>query len=118
MRKTGLAIIVFTLIVSFVYAQPKINSVTDTPDPIEVPGENNITANITNATQVYVVIYYPNSTLLGNYSMDHISPNIWYYKAYWEYPKPLGTYSYVIKAYKEKPRPFKLMETFRSFLPN
>ena len=99
MRKTGLAIIVFTLIVSFVYAQPKINSVTDTPDPIEVPGENNITANITNATQVYVVIYYPNSTLLGNYSMDHISPNIWYYKAYWEYPKPLGTYSYVIKAY-------------------
>jgi len=37
---------------AFIYsmAQPEINSVNDFPDPVEVPGYNNITADITNAS--------------------------------------------------------------------
>ena len=80
-------------------AQPTINSVSDTPDPVEVPGYNNITADITNATQAYVEIYYPNATLMGNYSMSYIAPSTWYYNHSYAYPDPLGTYSYVVKAY-------------------
>ncbi|RLF51451.1 MAG: hypothetical protein DRN11_02730, partial [Thermoplasmata archaeon] len=80
-------------------AQPTINSVSDSPDPVEVPGYNNITADITNATQAYVEIYYPNATLMGNYSMTLISPSTWYYNHSYAYPDPLGTYSYIVKAY-------------------
>ncbi len=103
MRKAGIIAIISILAFIYVYvnAQPKINSVSDSPDPIEVPGENNITANISNATSAYVEIYYPNSTLMGNFSMNYIPPNIWYYTSYWAYPDPLGTYSYIIKAYNE-----------------
>ncbi|MEM2715781.1 MAG: hypothetical protein QW762_03635, partial [Candidatus Thermoplasmatota archaeon] len=60
------------MILPIVFAQPVINSVSDAPDPVEVPGYNNITADITGATQAYVEIYYPNSTLKGNYSMTNI----------------------------------------------
>lgn len=78
--------------------QPDINSVTDSPDPVEVPGYNNITADITNAVSVHVEISYPNATLMGNYSMTNAGGNIWYHNHTYAYPDPLGTYSYVIKA--------------------
>ena len=96
-------IVGFVILLSFAFiyaiAQPIINSVSDTPDPVEVPGYNNITADITNATQAYVEIYYPNSTLLGNFSMNYIAPSTWYFNRTYLYPDPLGTYSYVVKAY-------------------
>ncbi|RLF51151.1 MAG: hypothetical protein DRN11_03290 [Thermoplasmata archaeon] len=96
-------IVGFVILLSFAFiyaiAQPIINSVSDTPDPVEVPGYNNITADITNATQAYVEIYYPNSTLLGNFSMNYIAPSTWYFNRTYSYPDPLGTYSYVVKAY-------------------
>ncbi|HHF55969.1 MAG TPA: hypothetical protein ENL42_03525, partial [Thermoplasmatales archaeon] len=97
--KKLLMIGLFVAIAIYGLAQPTINSVSDAPDPVEVPGYNNITADITNATQAYVEIYYPNATLMGNYSMLHIAPSTWYYNHTYAYPDPLGTYSYIIKAY-------------------
>ena len=99
MMKKLLMIGLFVAIAIYGLAQPTINSVSDAPDPVEVPGYNNITADITNATQAYVEIYYPNATLMGNYSMLHIAPSTWYYNHTYAYPDPLGTYSYIIKAY-------------------
>ncbi|MBS3772631.1 MAG: hypothetical protein KGY55_00330, partial [Candidatus Thermoplasmatota archaeon] len=64
----GLAV-VMVMAAFIVFAQPDINSVNDTPDPVEVPGSNNITADLTNANEAYVEIYYPDATLRGNYSM-------------------------------------------------
>ena len=93
------ALILATAFVIYAMAQPKINSVSDSPNPVEVPGYNNITADITNATQAYVEIYYPNSTLMGNYSMNNIPPSTWYFNQTYAYPDPLGNYSYVVKAY-------------------
>jgi len=88
-----------SLIWIYTTAQPSINSVSDSPDPVEVPGYNNITADITNATQAYVEIYYPNATLMGNYSMTNIaSTNTWYYNNTYAYPNPLGKYNYTVKA--------------------
>ncbi|MGC9309054.1 MAG: hypothetical protein ACP5FL_09825, partial [Thermoplasmatota archaeon] len=77
-------------------AQPDIGSVNDAPDPIEVPGGNNITATITNADEAYVEIYYPNATLMGNYSMTPNPYNPWYYEGTYAHPAPLGTYTYVV----------------------
>ncbi|MEM2583068.1 MAG: hypothetical protein QW519_01720 [Candidatus Thermoplasmatota archaeon] len=87
------------MILPIVFAQPVINSVSDAPDPVEVPGYNNITADITGATEAYVEIYYPNSTLKGNYSMTNIPPTTWYYNGTYAYPNPLGVYTYIVKAY-------------------
>jgi len=87
------------MILPIAIAQPTINSVSDAPDPVEVPGYNNITADITGATNAYVEIYYPNSTLKGNYSMTNIPTTTWYYNSTYAYPSPLGTYTYVVKAY-------------------
>ena len=99
--KKFLGIAIAMLVISiYAIAQPNINSIIDFPDPVEVPGYNNITANITNAVQAYVEIYYPNTTLMGNYSMINIaSINTWYYNNTYAYPDPLGNYSYVVKAY-------------------
>ncbi|NIA09950.1 MAG: hypothetical protein GWP10_09525, partial [Nitrospiraceae bacterium] len=81
-------------------AQPVINSVSDSPDPVEVPGYNNITADITNATSAYVEISYPNATLMGNFSMTQVgATTTWYYNQTYAYPDPLGTYSYIVKAH-------------------
>ena len=77
-------------------AQPDIGSVNDAPDPIEVPGGNNITATITNADEAYVEIYYPNATLMGNYSMTPNPYNPWYYEGTYAHPDPLGTYTYMV----------------------
>ena len=83
-----------------IIAQPVINSVSDSPDPVEVPGYNNITADITNATSAYVEISYPNATLMGNFSMTQVGvTTTWYYNHTYAYPDPLGTYSYIVKAY-------------------
>lgn len=95
----AIAALIFMTAFLHVYSQPIINSVTDSPDPVEVPGYNNITANVTNATMVYVEIYYPNNTLKGNYSMNYISPSTWYYNDTYAYPMPLGVYNYTVKAY-------------------
>ncbi|MBC7080680.1 MAG: hypothetical protein H5T44_00275 [Thermoplasmatales archaeon] len=91
--------IIGAIILPIVIAQPVINSVSDSPDPVEVPGYNNITADITGAISAYVEIYYPNSTLKGNYSMTNIPPTTWYYNSTYAYPAPLGTYTYIVKAY-------------------
>ncbi|MCD6474518.1 MAG: hypothetical protein J7K47_06420, partial [Thermoplasmata archaeon] len=100
MKKIHGILIALLLVAIYSMAQPKINSITDVPDPVEVPGYNNITADITNASQVYVEIYYPNATLMGNYSMTNIaSTTTWYYNNTYAYPDPLGTYSYIVKAY-------------------
>ena len=98
MKKLLMLGMVFAIAI-YALAQPTINSVSDAPDPVEVPGYNNITADITNADQAYVEIYYPNATLMGNYSMTYIAPTTWYYNHTYAYPDPLGTYSYVVKAY-------------------
>ncbi|MCD6512722.1 MAG: hypothetical protein J7K61_03895 [Thermoplasmata archaeon] len=100
MKKLIIPAVMGLFIIAYAFAQPQINSIVDSPDPVEVPGYNNITANITNATSVYVEIYYPNATLMGNYSMTNIaSTQIWYYNTTYAYPKPLGNYSYIVKAY-------------------
>ncbi|HEC75928.1 MAG TPA: hypothetical protein ENI33_01560 [Thermoplasmatales archaeon] len=98
MKKLVAFAVVFTM-AFMTMAQPNINSVNDAPDPVEVPGYNNITADITNASQAYAIIYYPNSTMKGNFSMSYISPSTWYYNGSYSYPDPLGNYTYVIKAY-------------------
>ena len=96
--------VIFEIALIFVLAQPTINFVGDYPDPVEVPGYNNITTNVTNATAVYVEIYYPNVTALGNFSMNKIGgayvygSYYWYYNRSYSYPDPLGTYTYYIKA--------------------
>ena len=96
----ALAVALFIAAGIMIAAQPVINSVSDTPDPVEVPGYNNITANITNATSAYAEISYPNSTLMGNFSMAQEGvTSIWYYNRSYAYPEPLGTYSYIVKAY-------------------
>jgi len=72
MEKKTLIVMVaafFVMAGIMVVAQPVINSVTDAPDPVEMPGYNNITADITNATSAYVEISYPNATQMGNFSM-------------------------------------------------
>lgn len=101
----GAIVLAFEAYLIFVLAQPTINLIGDFPDPVEVPGYNNITTNITNATKVYVEIYYPNATLLGNFSMNCIcngyvyGSHVWYYNRTYSYPDPLGIYTYYIKAY-------------------
>ena len=98
--KKGIALFaVLSAVFMYAIAQPDINSVNDAPDPVEVPGYNNITVNVTNADAVYVEIYYPNATLKGNYSMTNISSYLWFYNATYGYPDPLGVYNYTIKAY-------------------
>jgi hypothetical protein len=84
------------VVACMVFAQPDINSVNDAPDPVEVPGYNNITADITNATEAWVQISYPNASGMGNYSMSSIGASAWYYNHSYGYPDPLGTYSYVV----------------------
>lgn len=93
----GIAVVV-VMAAFIVFAQPDINSVNDTPDPIEVPGFNNITADITNADESWVEISYPNATQMGNYSMSNAGASTWYYNHTYSYPDPLGTYTYVVKA--------------------
>ncbi len=111
----GAIAIVATLLIAYmayIIAQPNINYINDFPDPIEVPGGNNITANITDADEVYVEIYYPNNTLLGNFSMTPINTPYasvygvvtWYFNSsqnglIYQYPMPLGVYTYIVKAY-------------------
>ncbi len=99
----AIAVAVIVAFVIYVMAQPTINSVDDAPDPVEVPGYNNITANISDATEAWVEIYYPDGTLLGNFSMNPIPINtyytIWYYNRTYQYPDPLGTYSYTVNTY-------------------
>ena len=80
-------------------AKPDINSVTDNPDPVEVPGYNNITADISNAVSAYAEISYPNASLMGNYSMTNAGGNTWYYNHSYGYPDPLGLYNYTISAF-------------------
>lgn len=93
----GPAIAVVVMVAAcMVFAQPDINSVNDTPDPVEVPGYNNITANITNATEAWVEISYPNATGMGNYSMSSAGASTWYYNHSYAYPDPLGTYTYTV----------------------
>ncbi len=90
----------FVMVGIMITAQPVINSVSDSPDPVEVPGYNNITADITNATSAYVEISYPNATLMGNFSMTQVgATTTWYYNQTYAYPDPLGTYSYIVKAH-------------------
>ncbi len=91
----GIAV-VMVMAAFIVFAQPDINSVNDTPDPVEVPGSNNITADLTNADEAYVEIYYPDTTLRGNYTMTHNPYGAWYYEGSYSYPDPLGTYTYVL----------------------
>jgi len=91
----GLAV-VMVMAAFIVFAQPDINSVNDTPDPVEVPGSNNITADLTNANEAYVEIYYPDATLRGNYSMTFNPYGDWYYEGSYSYPDQLGTYTYVV----------------------
>ncbi len=99
MRKAIALCLVLAIAFIYAVAQPDINSVSDSPDPVEVPGSNNITADITGATSVYVEIYYPDGSLKGNYSMTNIPPNTWYYNDSYAYPDPLGVYNYTVKAY-------------------
>jgi len=100
----AIAVVAFEIFMIFILAQPTINSVGDAPDPVEVPGYNNITANITNATHVYVEIYYPTGNLMGNFSMTRIGNAyvygsfIWYFNTTYSYPMRLGQYKYYIKA--------------------
>ena len=99
MKKIIIAGLIFAIAL-YAFAQPTINSVSDSPDPVEMPGYNNITADITNATDAWVEISYPNATLMGNFSMTNIaSTTTWYYNHSYSYPDPLGTYSYVVKAH-------------------
>ncbi len=99
MKKIIIAGLIFAIAI-YAFAQPTINSVSDSPDPVEMPGYNNITADITNATDAWVEISYPNATLMGNFSMTNIaSTTTWYYNHSYSYPDPLGTYSYVVKAH-------------------
>ncbi len=93
----GIALLV-TLAACMAFAQPDINSVTETPDPVEVPGAVNITADITDAAEAWVEISYPNATQMGNYSMDSAGASTWYFNQSYSYPDPLGTYTYVVKA--------------------
>ena len=105
MKAYGIVIVLLfvggmVMIPEFVNAQPIINSVSDNTDPVEIPGYNNITADITGAIAAYVVIYYPDGTIEGNHSMGNIGiTNIWYYNASYAYPYMLGQYNYTIKAY-------------------
>jgi len=99
MKKFIIAALVFAIAI-YAFAQPTINSVSDSPDPVEMPGYNNITADITNATDAWVEISYPNATLMGNFSMSNVAATTtWYYNHTYTYPDPLGTYSYVVKAH-------------------
>ena len=66
----SITIVAFEAFLIFTLAQPTINFVNDSPDPVEVPGYNNVTANITDASSVYIEIFYPDSTCMGNFSMD------------------------------------------------
>lgn len=78
--------------------QPPINTISDSPDPVEVPGYTNITADITGATDAYIEIYYPDGTLEGNHSMTSLGYAGWFYNSSYSYPDPLGLYNYTISA--------------------
>ncbi len=110
-KKIGIAvataIVIFEAFLVFILAQPTINFVSDSPDPVEVPGYNNITANITEADKVFVEIHYPDCSLMGNFSMNYVHTTYvyvygvatWYFNRTYGYPDPLGKYEYYIKAY-------------------
>jgi hypothetical protein len=103
----SITIVAFEAFLIFTLAQPTINFVNDSPDPVEVPGYNNVTANITDASSVYIEIFYPDSTCMGNFSLNCISNAYayaygvatWYFNRTYEYPDPLGEYTYYVKAH-------------------
>ncbi|HHF56446.1 MAG TPA: hypothetical protein ENL42_06005, partial [Thermoplasmatales archaeon] len=135
----GTAFLVFILFSLYGSSQPYINNVTDSPDPVEIPGYNNITATINagpyspygpygpyaaygaygeGVNQVNVVIYYPNNTLWGNFSMTRISGTpTWYFNHTYDSSFPLGKYTYWIVAQdaydwnKSGPYNFTLQDT-------
>ncbi|MCK4444187.1 MAG: Ig-like domain repeat protein, partial [Thermoplasmata archaeon] len=78
---------------------PEISDVDASPDPQEVHGDVNITADVTdnfNLTTVKVVITDPDGTLVGNFTMEYDSGSGKFY--YEQSYSKLGTYSFTIWA--------------------
>jgi predicted GH43/DUF377 family glycosyl hydrolase len=68
---------------SFVDDPPTITNVIVQPNPQEVSGSVNISANITDDYQLFgawIEIYYPNGSLLGNFDLLNIQLSSGYYR--------------------------------------
>jgi hypothetical protein len=81
--------------------KPIIRDETATPWILNQTQNTNITANVTDNIAVstaWVQISYPNTTIIGNFSMTQDGGDIWYYDYTTTASNPGGNYSFIVFA--------------------